>query len=466
VLALSLTLIRAADTYYKSVTTPIVTLIFLGCIAWALPRQRRSVFLTGSACLVFVFAADISLALVRGAQDGAYSNMTATVGRIVLYLTVLMLGIVSLTSARDVAERDRRLMAIVLAPVVYALINGLLTIGGVQAPIPVGATAGERASAGSQSQLLGFLGIAGGREQFPLATSINLYSIAASAAFAGLAVLRIRAPERLPRMVAWPGMAICLFEVLVGDSRATLAAAVGVVLVFLIWRRFAGTSVVALLIPLFPLIVIGLLSVIGNTGIGSLLNRGGVGAGQNNFGSVASGTGRVYIWRGAWQVLKHFRLQDVIGWGAAGQIPSGASLHYILVFPQNNLAYTAFTHNLTLQVILDEGYLGLLILVAVLARTFILLKRHVREEPRSPAVALVAMLLVFVISGATEVSPTYYTEEVLIMTLLIAGAAAALAGSPRPSQEFGEALDERLPLEVRIRRAGPSRAVVSGRSTP
>jgi O-antigen ligase len=128
-------------------------------------------------------------------------------------------------------------------------------------------------------------------------------------------------------------------------------------------------------------------------------------------------------------------------------------MHYLFVFPQDDLAYTAFTHNITLQVLLDEGYLGLLILVAVLVRTFVLLKRHLRREPGSPAVALVAMLLVFVVSGATEVSPTYYTEEVLIMVFLIAGAAAALAGAPRPDEDpVGSSV---APLGVRVYRPVP-----------
>ncbi len=457
VLALSLTLIRASGTFSKTVTTPLVVLVFILCILWAIPRQRRSVFLTGSALLVVVFALDIALALIRGAEDGAYSNITASGARIALYLTVLGLGIVSLTSARDVAERDRRLMAIALAPAVYVLINCLLTVAGVQTPVPIGATAGERGTAGSQSQLLGFLGIAGGRGQFPLATSINLYSITAAAALAGLAVLRIRTPQRLPRIVAWPAMGVCLVEVLVGDSRAALGIAIVVVLVFLVRRRFHGTSIVPLLIPLFPLIVVGALYVIGNTPIGDVLGRSGA-SGQNNFGSVASGTGRVYIWQAVWDVLKHFSLHDVIGWGAAGQIPSGASVHYLFVFPQDALAYAAFTHSLTLQVILDEGLIGLAILVAVLVRTSVLLKRHLREEPTSPAGALVAMLLVFIMAGATEVSPTYYTEEVLIMTFLIAGAAAALAGAPRPSRPVAD--EDEARARAAVVRPPPAKVLV------
>jgi hypothetical protein len=180
VLALSVTLIRAADTFHKSVTSPLVTIIFLVCALWAIPRQRRSVLLSGSAVLVFIFAADVAVALVRGAQDGVYSTMSGSVGRIILYFSVALLAMVAVASARDTDERNRRILAIAPAPVIYAVINLVLSLGGVQAPIPTGATAGERGTAGSQSQLLGFLGIAGGRIQFPLATSINLFSPPAS----------------------------------------------------------------------------------------------------------------------------------------------------------------------------------------------------------------------------------------------------------------------------------------------
>ena len=426
-LACSITLVRVASTFpHKSVTIPIVTFIFLGCILWAIPRQRRNVLITGAAVLAFLYCGDVSVALVRGAQDGAYSNVTSVIGKITLYLTTLVLAMVAISSARDTAERDRRLIAIALAPVLYAVVNELLSLAGVQNPIPAGATAG------TSDQLLSFVGVAGGRQEFPLTTSINLYSIVASAAVAGLVVLRLRAPERIPRAIAWPGIVICLYEVLAGDSRATLAVAAAVVLVFLLRPRFANASGVAVLIPFFPLIVIGALDLVANTGVAALLGRGG--AGQTNFGSLATGTGRVYIWKGTWEVLAHFHLRDLIGWGAAGQIPSGASLHYAFVFPRNPLAYTVFTHNAVLQTILDEGYIGLAILVALVWRTFALLARHVRAHPRSPASALIAMLLVIVLSGATEVSPSYYAEEVLIMTFLIAGAAAALSrsGAPEP----------------------------------
>jgi hypothetical protein len=423
VLAASITLVRAASTYpHKTVTIPLVTLIFLLCALWGIPRQSRNVLSTGSALLVFLFGADICVALVRGAQDGAYENLTSAAGKIGLYFSITALGMVAVSCARYARERDQRLLAIVFAPLLYAVLNLLMARAGFHAPASSGATAG------TQAQLLGLLGVSGSRSAYPLATSINLYSIVASSSFAGLVVLRLRAPQYLPRIVAYPAILICLYEVVSGDSRATLLWAFLVVALFALRRRFAGAPWIAFAIPFSPLIVIGALRVVSSTGLAAVLNRSG--GGQTNFGSLATGTGRVYIWRGAWQVIQHFQLQDLIGWGAAGQIPSGASSHYAFVFPGNPLAYTVFTHNAALQAILDEGYIGLAILVAVIWRTFVLLARHVRAEPNSPAAALVAMLLVSVLSGATEVSPSYYAEEILLMVFLIAGAAAALGNLP------------------------------------
>jgi hypothetical protein len=428
VLAASITLVRIASTFsHKTVTIPIVALIFLACTLWCLPRQSRNVLSTGAAGLVFLYGADVGLALIRGAHDGAYVNMTSAAGKIVLYLTTIMLGMVAVTSARDKAERNQRLLAILFAPVIYVTINLFLALGGVQNPVPAGATVG------TQAQLLAFIGIAGARQEYPLSTSINLYSIVASSALAGLIVLRLRAPELLSRKVAWPAILICLYVVISGDSRTTLAAALLVVLVFAVWRRFAGAPWVAGVMAFFPLIVIGALELLSSSGVATLLSRGG--NGQTNFDSFSTGTGRVYVWRGAWEVIKHFSLQDVIGWGAAGQIPSLASTHYAFVFPTQPLAYTVFTHDVVLQTILDEGYIGLLILVVLIWRTFVLLRRHLRLDPRSPAAALVAMLLVIILSGATEVSPSYYSEEVLLMVFLIGGAAAALALNPGSGRE-------------------------------
>ncbi len=420
----SVTLVRAGESFgHKTTLQAVVIGIFIYAILWAIPRQPRGSFLNPRVALVLLFVASIGLALVRGADHGVYGNVASAGGKAVLYSVVALFGVALVTTAEDRETRDRRLMALVLALPVYAASNLVLHLGGMQNPNPAGATAG------TSSQLAGLVGISSGREVFPLTTSINLYSIVVGASVAAVGVLRLRAPQWCPRWLVALVTLICVYELLVGDSRTEVAVALGVVLLFALFKRFRGLPWIAVIIPALPLIVLGFLRVLAATGVANAFNRNT--PGQNQFGSVVSGTGRVDIWQGAWQVLSRLQPQELFGWGAAGHISSGASLHYAYVFPRDPLGYTEFTHSLPIQVALDEGIVGLLLLIAALWMTFSSLRRHISLDPNSPAIALVAILLVFVACGATEVSITYYAEEALVMTLLIMGAAAGLAIRPQ-----------------------------------
>ncbi len=418
--AASVTLIRAGESFgHKTILQGVVIGIFLYAILWAIPRQPRGSFLNPRVALVLLFVASIGFALIRGAQHGTYGNVASAGGKAALYSVVALFGVTLITTAEDRETRDRRLLALALALPVYAALNLVLHLGGMQNPNPAGATAG------TSSQLAGLVGISSGREVFPLTTSINLYSIAVGASVAAVGVLRLRAPQWCPRWLLALVTLICVYELLVGDSRTEVAVALCVVMIFAVFRRFKGSPWIAVIIPALPLIVLGFLRVLAATGVANAFNRNT--PGQNQFGSVVSGTGRVDIWQGAWQVLKRLQLQEIFGWGAAGHITSGASLRYAYVFPRDPLGYTEFTHSLPIQIVLDEGIVGLLLLIAALWMTFSALRRHITLDPGSPAIALVAILLVFIACGATEVSITYYAEEALVMALLIMGAAAGLA---------------------------------------
>ena len=415
----SVTLIRAGESFgHKTVLQSVVIAIFLYAILWAIPRQPRGSFLSPRVMLVLLFVASIAFALVRGAQHDSYGNLTSAGGKAFLYALVALFGVSLVTTATDAAARDRRMIALALALPLYAAANLLLHLAGMQNPNPAGATVG------TSSQLAGLIGISSAREVFPLTTSINLYSIVVGASVAGVGVLRLRSPEWCPRWLVGLVTVICAYELLVGDSRTEIAVALCVVLAFALFKKFKGSRWIPVVIPALPLIVVGFLHLIAASGIANSFNRGAPGS---QFGSVVSGTGRVDIWQGAWHVLRRLQLQEIFGWGAGGHITSGASLNYAYVFPRDPLGYTEFTHSLPIQIILDEGVIGLVLLIAALWMTFSVLHRHISRNPSSPAIALVATLIVFVVCGATEVSITYYAEEVLTMTLLIMGAAAGLA---------------------------------------
>jgi hypothetical protein len=420
----SVTLVRAGESVgHRTTLQAVVIGIFVYAILWAIPRQSRGSFLNPRVGLVLLFVASIGLALMRAAQHGTYGNVASAGGKAVLYALVVLFGVALITTAGDRETRDRRLFALALALPVYAALNLVLHLGGMHNPDPTGATAG------TSSQLAGLVGINSDRQVFPLTTSINLYSIVVGASVAGVGVLRLRAPQWCPRWLVALVTVICVYELLAGDSRTEVVVALGVVLLFALFKGFNGSRWISVVIPALPLIMLGLLHLVAMTGIADAFNR--TTPGMNQFGTVVTGTGRIDIWQGAWQVLRHLQVQEWFGWGAAGHITSGASLQYAYVFPRNPLGYTEFTHSLPIQVVLDEGIIGLLLLIAALWMTFSSLRRHISLDPGSPAIALVAILLVFIACGATEVSITYYAEEALVMTLLIMGAAAGLAIRPQ-----------------------------------
>lgn len=425
----SVTLVRAGESFgHKTILQAVVIAVFLCAILWAIPRQPRGSFLNPRVALLLLFVASIAFALVRGAHNATYGTMTTAAGKAFLYSLVTLFGVSLITTAEDVETRDRRLLALALALPLYAATNLLLHLAGMQNPNPAGATAG------TSSQLAGLIGISSGREVFPLTTSINLYSIVVGAAVAAVGVLRLRSPEWCPRWLVGLVTVICVYELLIGDSRTEIAVALGVVLLFALFKNFKGSRWISVVIPALPLIVLGLLRAIAVTGIANAFNRST--PGQNQFGTVVSGTGRVDIWQGAWHILRRLQVQEIFGWGAGGHITSGASLQYAYVFPRDPLGYTEFTHSLPIQVVLDEGVVGLLLLIAALWMTFSVLRRYITLNPGSPAIALVAILLVLVACGATEVSITYYAEEALLMTLLIMGAVAGLAVRTQPRRSY------------------------------
>jgi hypothetical protein len=421
VAALSITLVRLPFYFqHKSLLDPLTIGVFVLCVGWGVSRQRRGSFVTWAFGLMFLYAAVISVALFRGADQHVYGSLESAVNQSAIYLLFVAFGVILISTARDQRERNERLLAIALAPAVYVTINALMNLAGLQSPEPGGL------NTGSPAELLQFLGIPSDRTKFPMATSVNLFSIVASAALASVVVLRTTAPQAISRAAAWAIGAACVYCLLLGDSRGALVIAV-IVAVILVTNVRIPAKLIACTIPLLPFIILGATALISGTGLDHALSRG-----TGRFEEVATATGRLFIWKGSWEVLRHFGVQQLYGWGAAGHVTSGASARYAYVFPGNATAETVFTHDIDLQMIFDTGYAGLAVYVLAVGVSWYRLQRFLRLDPKSPAVALVAILLVIVLSGATEVSPTYYSQEALLATLMIMGASTALPRGARP----------------------------------
>jgi O-antigen ligase len=142
---------------------------------------------------------------------------------------------------------------------------------------------------------------------------------------------------------------------------------------------------------------------------------------------------RVQFWQAAWNAIQQSDFYHVlIGYGAYGQLTSGASRNYGSAFEGVTAEPLLDTvHDLPLQTMLDGGVLALIALVFLGIAAFVSLGRVVvADKGVSPPIqALLAILILFLLNGATEALPSYLFPESLDIVLLVSGAAVALSPS-------------------------------------
>lgn len=409
--ATSVVLVRSPTVVgHKAISTAVVLAILLAGVAWTI-RDHRSLADKRLAAIVFAFAGLVSITVLRGERAGVYGSQSRAIAQGASYLLVVSLAVLMVTSARDEAERRRRLAAIALAPAVYGTANALLFIASIQS-----ATADtDRVGLGTseQAEILAKLGIFVSRVQLPLASGVTTAGVVAGAGLVACFFLR----REVSRLICGPLAVGCVLSLLWSDSRTSIAILI-VVAAFFTWnKRLIGARWIAPLIPSLPFVVLAVL------GFTSTL----VSSFSRSANDAYTLNGRVYIWSEAWRVIQHPTSAQVFGWGANGHISSGLSLHYAYVFGQNRGAFAFTTHNIAIQTIFDSGYFGLAVLVVAVFTVLSALSRASATDTSGAVPAMSAVLLVCVLSGVTEVSPSYISEESLVTVLLVMGAAAGLS---------------------------------------
>lgn len=411
--ASSIVLLRLPTLYGGNAARVVVLLPLVFALVWMAPAaQVRGRSLT--AILTGLFLTCLAIALARGTRDQVNSSAVSAAGDILNYSLVATLGYTLITSAPDRRQRERRLTAICLAPGIYCVANLALHFAGFS-PVQAASVA-----LGGQAELLSTVGISATRVQFPLSNSINNFGVVAAAGFAAALLLAVRATGIRLRVTAGVVSLLSLYCLALSDTRGALITAILVtVLVGARWVKRWYLAAIA--IPFMPLIVISGLSIVGASSASSSLSR--------SAGDVSSGNGRLDIWRGAWETIRVPHVEWLIGYGAGGQITSGASLNYAYIFNGQPDPVGAHTHNLAIQTVLDTGYIGLALLVSVLVCALVQLARRFRSRESWPAAAALTIIVVITLSGATEVTPTYIARDALLVSLLVIGAAAGLGAA-------------------------------------
>jgi O-Antigen ligase len=451
VLITGVALVRSSKAdIYSLGSMPAVLVAFLGLVGLGIiyfSTSRLSTTARVQIAMGFLVGLIAAFALVRTSTADVTNSLGSVVVEAVQYIVLVAFAILYVSTSRDRKELNRRLICLALAPGVYAAVNVLLFLVGVQAPVDPSLSSSTQ---GSASQILTALGLPGTRIRFALATSVNLFGVAAAGGLVAAVVLMLRVP-RAPKKLAVLAAAASLLCVLLCDSRAALAMSIAVVFYFAVAPRARASGGAALLIPFLPLLVIGSIALLDSFGLTSALSRDAAGT------DFASATGRTLIWSQGWDVFSHPSWIHLIGWGASGQVTSGASLHWAFQF-QGVVADPAATstHSLLLQTLFDTGYLGLGVLVAALTMTCVRLGRVVRSDPASPAVALLAIVIVVILCGATEAAPTILSQEAFAIVLLICGAAASIptgrvgatTAPPAPTAQLHEPIGRRHAVPV------------------
>lgn len=323
-----------------------------------------------------------------------------------------------LASARNTEERWWRLVAIALSPAVFVAFN--LLIMKVKLPFITVPAQAKGSANGTSATFLSELGVTATRTNLPLASGVNGSGAISAAGFAAAAILALRV-RRPSRLVTVPAAGLCAYATLKSDSHAALLIAAGVVALFAVLPRARRFSVIAPITAASPVIVLAGAKLVSSLGA-SFLGRGGS-------NSVSTLDDRVYIWHAAWNAITQADLYHlVLGYGAYGQLTSGASRNYASIFEGVTAEPLLDTvHDLTLQTLLDGGLVALGTLILLGLAAFSSLSRAATAAPSPPIQALFAVLIVLLLNGATEALPSYLFPESLDTVLLVAGAAVALA---------------------------------------
>jgi O-antigen ligase len=421
--SLSILLIRLPYLVGYTANEAFATLVpFLVAIAWMLAQPKVPAY-RRLAVLVFTFVALLTVALFRGKAAGVGTGGTReVVDQAATVAVAAVFGLLLLSTATSQVVRWSRLAAIALAPAVYVTANLALRFAGFKAPDVSPSEVSY--PTGTPAKTLALIGIHTTRQAFPLNSSINGIGVMSAIALVAAAVLAMRSSGYVRRLSIAASLT-SLVALLLADTRGALVLSIVTIATMAVVSRPRFALLLAVAVPFSAWILKTVLALPlwADTGAASLLSRH-----RNDF---ATGNGRVEIWDAAkHQLGKDDLFHALFGFGANGQTTSGASRHYATLFEQVAKPLLVHVHNLGLQILFDMGIVGLLCLVA----TVVLGVRRLQEVndllPEGPVPALLAGVVMTFITGATEPSPTYRTQEVLFFAILTLAAVAGLPVAP------------------------------------
>lgn len=315
-------------------------------------------------------------------------------GFLVVWASFFAFAAVVFLTADD-SEVGRLKVAVILSPAIFVVANVLISLAGI--------TSAREFMYPGAAEVLGAIGIAADRQLFPLANGYADFGTPAALGLVGTLMLLPGARKPIERVGLVVLAAFCLYGLLAVDSRAAIAAAVVAMALALVVAPRVGRAFgwIALLIPVTALVATLAVGAVAGSQEALQLSR--------SDSDPSTLTGRTFLWEKVTDRLDDVRADDLVGFGAYGTAEDGISDEYYVDLPLTVVdASQGSAHNFAFQTIFDIGYIGLAAVVLIFGFTLARLAGDWRDRTSA---AMLAMLLLLMVVGATETTPSIYTTQ-------------------------------------------------------
>ena len=380
-----------------------------------------------SLLILFLFYSLIlALAFFRNILSDIYPTSTI-LGNLFIWVIIAIFGFTLFTTAPDEQTRFVYRRGIFIAISLYFIFNFVMYSFGFQSPEVLYLRQPKAA-------LLNSFGIHINRVLFPTAQGINSFGSTAGIGWvACFVILTMPGSKRVDRILAVFGGLSSLAIIISTDSRGALAYTSLLIILILFLPKMIHDLLrwLPVIAPLLPLTLLFVLRLLPETVVSTLSRSGS---------DLANMSNRLVIWNIVLDELVNFKWIHLIGFGYRGQVLSGLSSSYSYLFTAWTSNEIASAHNSLLQSVLDVGYLGSILFIALL---FLLMKKlaqttqHDRKDYTPKAMLFVLAYLV--LSGITEaVFSTDYQEIFTVFIFIWAATGTMYEGLPRPQKPVVE----------------------------
>lgn len=352
------------------------------------------------AVLLFLYLLILSIGLFRTVGVTESFTLLMMAGRSASIIVTAMVGYFIFRSYIQYRRLDRIWIIITMGLGLYIIINIIGLLAGIKNPFV------ESLHLIKTDTVLSFWDI---RMSFPF--SANYQAFALEAGLLGVLVIsQLLQPGCRYRYGYVFILLLTIGLIITTNTRAPLMALIVTMIVGMTWKKrgkklLLPALVILLVLPIF-FTYVDILPGLESLSIDlSILTR------KQDLSGLATLNNRTIIWRHAFKEFKYLKAIHFVGFGAFGHIVTGMSYDYAFMWRDPELISL---HNTYLQHLIDFGYIGLFVLIAIIVNAIIVLSRYkVNLGTRSILVLQPALASMIYLAVCSVLGISIYFQQTL-----------------------------------------------------